>query len=76
MKKYLQCKLDGTDKLVLHSLQHQIQNDDCFSELQEKENVNFLKVRIYEGDLPENEIIFWRAGPLYYLLPPLGECFT
>lgn len=36
MKKYLQCKLDGTDKSVLHLLQHQIQNDDCFSELQEK----------------------------------------
>lgn len=41
MKKYFQYKLDGTDKSVLHSLQHQIQNDDCFSELQEKDSVHF-----------------------------------
>lgn len=40
-KKCSQYKLDGTDKLVLCPLQHQIQNGDCFSELQEKESVNF-----------------------------------
>ena len=41
MKKRFQCKLDGTDKLVLWSLQHQIQNGDCFSELQDKESISF-----------------------------------
>lgn len=41
MQKYFQYKLDGTDKSALHSLQHQIQNDDRFSELQEKDSVNF-----------------------------------
>lgn len=42
MRKYFQYKLDGTDKSVLYSLPRQIQNDDCFSELQEKE-CSFLK---------------------------------
>lgn len=41
MKKYFQYKLDGTDKSVLHSLQPQIQIDDCFSELQEKDSLIF-----------------------------------
>ena len=27
----------------------------------------------YEGGTPPNGIIFWRTGPLWYRLPPLGE---
>lgn len=43
MKKCFHYRQDGTDKSVLCPLQQQIQNDDRFSELQEKRKCEFLK---------------------------------
>lgn len=67
MKKYFQYKLERTDKSRISSPQIHSHSGDCSSELQEKNNVNFLKkdwLTRFSKDyfiivLPEIKTIHW-----------------